>query len=420
MVSFLLYFILFCEIYDIMLLKIGVNLMNRLLRISFDTLLDSLSPILMWILLGQIINKNIASIFVITYSFQFVVSLVVAIFGTGPNVTTEKKKINGIIDSNIMLGSITIFLIVLLFSLNVDSYIEFMHLNPSIYREYTFYSFILMFFQAVLKMVCEKLYFKEENKKANKLTLLFNISNLVLIVISSLIAKESISAIIFTSVIDFFLIAYIVLTNLDNLKFKFMIKDNIKYVSNDIFDAIFMFIIYFIGERTVFSFGELYLVADNFLCLITDSQWDMSYAIITAATIDASRDKVDYQKSLKNGKNLILLLIISSIIMCLLLYPIYQPSLWVLAIFFGVQLINLIVSPRIWIRQQYIQINYSAKKNVFHKNAYESIRVVSSFLPTPFCTYIGQFFAMVYEIIVYDIYYNSKFYVKNGYLKMDI
>lgn len=393
-------------------------IVSRLLRISFNTLLNSLLLILMWVLLGEIVNKDIVNIFTITYSFQFIITLLVSIFGTGPNITSEKKNRKDIVDSNIILGTIIVFIVVLLFSLKVDSYIEFMNLDPTVYREYCIYSFIVMLFQAVIRMICEKLYFREENKKANRITTLFNTTNIVLIVILSLVLRDSILSISITLIADLLLVSYFLISNINKLSFHFSLKDNIKYVSNDIFDSIGMFIIYFIGQKTTFEFGTMYLIAMNFETLITDSQWDMSYSIITVATIDASKDKLNYKESLNNGKKLMAILISSTLIMGFILYFFYKPSLWVLSIFVGVQIINLILSPKIWIKQQYIQINYSAKKNTFHKNMYEMIRIIFSFVPTPFCTYIGQFLALMYEVLVYNVYYRNKFYIKDGYLKM--
>lgn len=396
-------------------------IISRLLRISFNTLLNSLLPVLMWILLGEIVNKDIANIFTITYSFQFIITLLVSIFGTGPNITSKKENKNNIIDSNILLGTFVTFIVVLLFSLKVDSYIRYMNLEPSIYSKYCVYSFCVMLFQAVIRMICEKLYFKEEHKKANRITTIFNITNIVLIVMTSLLIKDNMIAIATTLAVDLILVTYILVSNINKLSFHFAIKDNIKYVSNDIFDSLGMFIVFFIGQKTTFAFGTMYLVAMNFESLITDAQWDMSYSIITAATIDASKNELHYKESLNNGRKLVGLLIFSSVFMGVFLYPFYKPSLWILAIYVGVQVINLIVSPKIWLRQQYIQINYSAKKNTFHKNVFEIIRIIFSFVPTPFCTYISQFIAMLYEVIVYDIYYKNKFYVdEKGYLKMKI
>ena len=393
--------------------------MRRLVRISLNRLLLDLIPIVMWVVLGKIIDKNIANLYIITYSFQFIVSLLVSVFGTGPNITAEKKQNWKIIDSNIILGTCAALLVAVGFSLKVDSYLIYMNLDPDIYREFCVYSFIVMAFEATIRIICEKLYFRNENKKANRITMMFSIINVVTIILTAFIIRSNKTLIIaVTIVIDIIVLLYIFITNIDKISFNFELKDNIKYVSNDIFDAIGMFIIYFIGQKMTFEFGTMYLIAMNFETMISDTQWDMSYSIITAATIDASKDKLNYKESLKNSRKLVAMLILSILLMGGALYPFFKPSLSVVAIFVGVQIINLILFPKICIRQQYLQINYSAKKNTFHKNIYEIIRIIFSFVPTPFCTYIGQFLALLYEVIIYDIYYRSKFYIENGYLKI--
>ena len=154
---------------------------------------------------------------------------------------------------------------------------------------------------------------------------------------------------------------FIFIKNVKCYKLKFEVLKNMKYVSNDIFDRLGMFIIYFIGWKNTLEFGAIYLVAINFETLIMDAQWDMSYSIITAATIDASKDNLKYKESLKNGYKLVGLLISSSIIMGIPLYFYYKPVLSIIAIFVGIQFIDILVLPKIWIKQQYCQINYSQK-----------------------------------------------------------
>ena len=78
--------------------------------------------------------------------------------------------------------------------------------------------------------------------------------------------------------------------------------------------------------------------------MITDGQWEMSYAVQTAATIDASKDKLDYYNSLKNAHRLVGILIISSIIMGLVLYPFYNPPLYVVLIFIFIQFLICMLS----------------------------------------------------------------------------
>lgn len=67
--------------------------MKRLLQISLDTLLLSVLPIITWLLLGFIVNKNISNVFSLTYPLQFFYLLFVNIFAIGPNITSKKLMI---------------------------------------------------------------------------------------------------------------------------------------------------------------------------------------------------------------------------------------------------------------------------------------------------------------------------------------
>jgi len=392
--------------------------MNRLLRISLDTLLMSTMPIIMWILLGIVVNKDIANVFTLTYPIQFITSLILAIFGIGPNVNATKNNKKYLVDSNIVLGTVIGLVITLFLILNVDKYITIMSMDIQIYKTFCIYSFSLMYLQLILQMICQKLYYENKNKKSNKLTITFNLLNIILIVYLSLITKNQKNSIILTLFIDAVIILIIFIKNVKCDKFKFEVLKNMKYVSNDIFDRLGMFIIYFIGWRNTLEFGAIYLVAINFETLIMDAQWDMSYSIITAATIDSSKNNLKYKESLKNGYKLVGLLITSSIIMGIPLYFYYKPVLWIVAIFVGVQIIDILVLPVIWIKQQYCQINYSQKITTYNEAVSKGIRIVSSFLPTPFCTYIGQVFSMVYQFVLFNIVHRKKYYLENGLLKM--
>ena len=54
--------------------------MNRLLRISFDTLLTSLTPILGWFLLGILVDKNLINIFSLIYPIQFIILIIKIVY----------------------------------------------------------------------------------------------------------------------------------------------------------------------------------------------------------------------------------------------------------------------------------------------------------------------------------------------------
>ena len=392
--------------------------MKRLLRISLDTLLTSTLPIIMWVLLGIIENKNISNVFTLTYPIQFIITLIISIFGSGANINATKSKRSNLVDSNIILGILIGFIITFVLCLKVNLYIEFMSMDVETYKTFCIYSFILIYLQLILQLVTQKLYYMDENKKSNKLTMVFNITNVILILFLSFFIRRQEISVIITLLIDLIIILGILINNVKSFRFEFDIINNMKYVSNDILDRIGMFIIYFIGFRNTFEYGAIYLVAINFETLITDAQWDMSYAIITNAKIDSSRNKLKYKESVKNAYKLVTLLILSTIVMGLLLYFYYNPVMWLLLIFVGVQILDMILIPTVWIKQEYCQVNFSPKITTINQGIEKTIRIVSSFLPTPFCTYIGQLGSLFYQFFMFNIFYKDKYYIDNGILKM--
>ena len=109
-------------------------------------------------------------------------------------------------------------------------------------------------------------------------------------------------------------------------KFKINIVNCIKYDSVYLFAEISMFIIYLFGFKNSFDFGEKYILATSFATLITDTQWDIAYAIKTVAQIDITKKEFSYNEHIKNSRKLVYLLIISSIIMGIILYIVDKKS----------------------------------------------------------------------------------------------
>ena len=66
--------------------------MNRLLRVGFDILRTSVTPILGWLFLGIIVDKNLINIFSLIYPLQFVISTIKIIFGTGANISAVRDN----------------------------------------------------------------------------------------------------------------------------------------------------------------------------------------------------------------------------------------------------------------------------------------------------------------------------------------
>lgn len=65
-----------------------------------------------------------------------------------------------------------------------------MNFDVSVFRTFTIYSMFNIFYSYVLKLVLEKLYYDKQNKKANLISIIFNIINLILIITLALITKN--------------------------------------------------------------------------------------------------------------------------------------------------------------------------------------------------------------------------------------
>lgn len=372
--------------------------MKRLLQISLDTLLISVLPILMWIILGFILTKDIANVFSLTYPLQFFFMFFEALFSKGPNVTAQKENNPDIVYSNIILGSIFVGILGIILILNVDAYISFMHMEPHIYHNFAIYSIIWLYLSFVVGLILQKLYFDNKNDESNKINLIFNISNFVLILGLNLFLKDYL-AIGITLSIDFIITIIILFKYLKIPNFVFAFKQNIKYSSFSLLRNICMLLSYGIGMGRSFSYGEKFIIATNFESLTTDTQWDILYSVDTVSKIDLAENKFDYRQSLKNAYRLLGILIFSILFMNVVLYWYYKPDLSILVVLLAIQFIDMLTDPLKTLRISYLQINESTKKHNIFFAITRLLRVLCSFIPSAFCTYISQFISMIILLI---------------------
>lgn len=372
--------------------------MKRLLQISLDTLLTSVLPIVMWILLGFIITKEISSVFALTYPMQFFYMIFVSLFAVGPNITAKKLKNESIVYSNMLFGCICVGILTLVLVLNADIYINIMSMDINIYHNFCIYSMIWMYLSFIMQVITQKLYYETKNKESNKINLVFNLTNFFLIIVSTSFLKDYI-AIAITLIIDFIIVMILLFKNYKKSKFCLKFKENVKYSSFSIIENIGLFFIYGIGFGNSFSYGEKYMAAINFESLTTDTQWDMLCSVDTASKIDLAKNKFNYKESLKNAYKLLIVLIGTVLIMNITLYFYFKPDLKVLIPILLVQIVGMLVDPIIMLKWSYLQINDNNKKhNVFYALS-RVIRLLCSFIPSAFCTYIGQAFSTIYLYI---------------------
>lgn len=372
--------------------------MNRLLRISFDTLLTSITPILGWFLLGILVDKNLINIFSLIYPMQFIISGIKSVFGTGANISAIRDKNKESIFSGIVIGSILGMLILGAVALNIDKYVSFMNMDVEIYKTFAIYAVIQMFLQLCLNLALCKLYYEGNNKKANKYSFGFNLINFGTLIIMSLITKKQVIIASISIISTSIFVIIMMLKIVERTKFKINLINCIKYDSVYLFAEISTFLIYLLGFKNSFDFGEKYILAISFSTLITDTQWDVSYAIKTVAQIDITKRKFSYKEHMQNSRKLIYILIASTFIMGMVLYPSYKVDIVATLIITGIELISLYMYPIYITRLTYIQLEYSAIKATISKQIANILRICCAFIPSPFCTSIGLAISVIYQL----------------------
>lgn len=387
--------------------------MKRLLRISFDLAIFSLVPILSWFMLGIIVDKNLVNVFTLTYPLQFIWALMKSIFGTGANISKEKNKNENAVLSGMTLGIIIGFIIFGIFAVNVKKYIEFMNMDYEIYKEFAIYSIFQLYIQLVFSFVLEKLYYEGKEKLANKYCIQLNLLNFVVLILSAIILKNKVSIVIVTLLSIFIYTLIVTIKQYKKIKFEICILKYIQYESVNIANNILFFLIFLFGLSNALEFGEKYILALNFVALITDTQWDSFEAISTVAKIDISKGTFNYKYHKKNAYRLLSILLFTVFLMLFISSQFYDLDLGITLIYLSFELINFSIYPIYTIKTCYLQLEKVAKKVTLNKTFAGVLRMLMSFLKTPYCTSLGQVTSSIYQLITVNIMFNRRFVVNN-------
>lgn len=383
--------------------------MKRLLKISFDLSLLSFIPIISWFLLGIIVDKNLINIFTLTYPLQFIYYILKSIFSTGANINKEKDNNKNAVMSGMFIGTIVAIIIFLIILINIDNYIIFMNMDVNIYKTFTIYSVLQLFVCLEFAMILNKLYYEEKNSLANKYSLIFNLLNFILLIGTSLITKNQITIITVTLIPLALFTIYIYVKNNEKFKLQLDIIKCIKYDSTELFNNIAFFLIFLFGLSNALEFGEQFSLALTFVALITDTQWDTTDAIVTAATIDISKNNFNYKEHRNNAYKLLGILFLTSLFMFVCLYGFYDLDFKITMIYFGFEIINFIMYPIYRIKTCYLQLEWSALKTTTNKIISSILRMIMSLLKTPFCTGIGQLCSSIYQFISVSIFFKQNY-----------
>ena len=386
--------------------------MKQLFRIGFDLALASLSPIISWFTLSLILDSRLINVFSITYPLQFAWLMLRDIFGVGANLVSIKVRNPKIVDARIFTGLIFSGIVFGLVALNIDKFIIFMNADPSVYRDFCLYITLQLWIQLVFCIILDKLYYQDENKTANKYSVIFNLLNFIVLIGASFLTKNSkiiISATLLT-IFTFTLFAFI--REVRRVSFRFNILRSIKINSMDFAENLILFFVYLFGIGKAFSFGEEYALAITFVTLITDIQWDVATAIPVKAKIDIAKKRMNFPKSYKNSYALIFVLILSSIIAFVSMKNFYDLNLGISIIFVIIEYLAFLLYPQYRLKLDFIQLKFSAKIATFIKSSAMAFRLllVIVFGPiTPLALSIAQVLAQLYQVIFVSLVFNRRY-----------
>lgn len=389
--------------------------MKRLLRISFNSAIFSLIPILSWLMLGLLVDKNLVNVFTLTYPLQFIWALMKSIFATGANISKEKDKNNNAVLSGMTIGMVIGFIVFGIFAINVRKYIEFMNMDYEIYKEFTLYSIFQLYIQLIFSFVLEKLYFEDKEKLANKYCMQLNLLNFVVLIVSAIILKSKMQIVVVTLIAILIYTAYVTIKQYKRFKLEINIINCLKYESVEICNNILFFLIFLFGLSNALQFGEKYILALNFVALITDTQWDSFESIKTVAKIDISKEKFNYKNHKMNAYKLLAILLTTVFIMLVVSLKYYDLDFKITAIYLSFELINFIIYPIYSIKTSYLQLEKYELKVTSNKLFAGILRMIMSLLRTPYCTGIGQVTSSLYQFITVSMIFHRNFIInKNG------
>ena len=386
--------------------------MKQLFQIGFDLALASLSPIISWFTLSLILDSRLINVFSITYPLQFVWLMLRDIFGVGANLVSIRVRNPKIVDAGIFTGLIFSGIIFGLVALNIDKFIIFMNADPSIYRDFCLYITLQLWIQLVFCIILDKLYYQDENKTANKYSVIFNLLNFIVLIGASFLTKNSKIIISATLLTIFTFTLFVFIREVRRVSFKFNILSSIKINSMDFGENLILFFVYLFGIGKAFSFGEEYALAITFVTLITDIQWDVATAIPVKAKIDIAKKRMNFPKSYKNSYVLIFVLILSSIIAFLSMKNFYDLNLGISIIFVIIEYLAFLLYPQYRLKLDFIQLKFSTKIATFIKSSAMAFRLllVIVFGPiTPLALNIAQVLAQLYQVIFVNLVFNRRY-----------
>lgn len=137
----------------------------------------------------------------------------------------------------------------------------------------------------------------------------------------------------------------------------------------------------------------------------------------TVAKIDIANGKYNYKETIKNCIKYSSIVMASSLIAFFVLFKLYDVNLKIGLICLSVEVADFLYNPIVYGFEPYVQLEYSAVKNMTISTITYIIRfLISSFVPIALCTVLGQFVSSLIGVICLLFIRLKVYKVKDGKL----
>lgn len=383
--------------------------LKRIIKLGEITLINSLMPILTWILLGvNTRNANLIKIFSLTYSAQFIPYLLLALFVTGNIVGSKKGKISkDAIYSGIVIANLTALAAIIITTFNIKDVMAFMGTREGINTGWLLYSLWFMYFTVPLTQVLELLYFENKENEAKRISSVFNFLYCVGVNILYVCTKsEPVAASVSLTMLG----AYVYFQLFKQFKpFKFMLNvfKGMRYQLSIVGSNLMMFITYLFGMKTVFSFSPDFALAVSFCSMLTDTQWDMIInSVCTVSKVEISKGSYK-AKEIMQASRAYVIIIASSIWLILPIgYLFYKPELKYILVIMLFETADILLVQTRYVKQTWVDIEVNTKWSMYLVMGTKIIRMlISASGLSMYCLWIAQMVSGVMNTLGFGILY---------------
>ncbi len=398
-----------------------ITVNKRMFQLALGYGINSFLPIISWAVLGIVIDFELTSTFGLTYPLQFILAIVVDIFGYGVNtfaVKERKECSENYMQSGMAVGMLVLFITFCGLVFYVEEYMYIMGCMEKKFIICCIFSIITFMTSGINSLFSLYYSFKENEKKASSVLVDYN-----LITYGSLFLSLGITHSVTVSVIAslFSAITITIFTLLKTVKkFKFQIEiiPSIKYVLCNLFSDLGLFVVYFfgIGELAITDYKVMFTF--SIWTQISDWVWDVLSSVIPIITrVDSAMDKYDFNKCFKSASNLFCVLFITMGIETLIMSLFFEVNIKYFLIFGILDVIDMIIFlPTCIYRSNLSTLGYTKQTSAIVIIGYLFRIVLGVILPVRIAMYMAQLVGSVVQLIGY--WYVNKFYNRKNFLKL--